>query len=90
MSDEASTAIVNTATRRQVSAGFVAPDVMALVKKPYGLSVNPVSGDIYITDAGNYVTPGWLYCLRPDGTQRWRQRTGDIPAHFAFYATIQK
>ena len=45
---------------------------------------------IYITDAGNYVTPGWLYCLRPDGTQRWRQRTGDIPAHFAFYATIQK
>ena len=63
---------------------------MALVKKPYGLSVNPVSGDIYITDAGNYVTPGWLYCLRPDGTQRWRQRTVDIPAHFAFYATIQK
>ena len=61
-----------------------------ILKKPYAIAVNPVNGDIYITDAGNYVTPGWLYCLKPDGTQRWRQRTGDIPAHFAFYATIEK
>ena len=90
MSDVASTAIVNTATRSKVSDGFVAADIMTALKKPYAIAVNPVNGDIYITDAGNYVTPGWLYCLKPDGTQRWRQRTGDIPAHFAFYATIEK
>lgn len=90
MADVPSSAIINTSTRRKVSDSFVAADVMAQLKKPYGISVNPVNGDIYITDAGNYVTPGWLYCLHPDGTQRWRQRTGDIPAHFAFYATIKK
>ena len=90
MSDVASTAIVNTATRSKVIDGFVAADIMTALKKPYAIAVNPVNGDIYITDAGNYVTPGWLYCLKPDGTQRWRQRTGDIPAHFAFYATIEK
>ncbi len=90
MSDALSSAIVNTATRSKVSDGFVAPDIMTAMKKPYGIAVNPVSHDIYLTDAGNYVTPGWLYCLNPDGTQKWRQRTGDIPAHFAFYATIEK
>lgn len=90
MSDVASSAIVNTATRTRVSAGFIAADLLSQIKKPYGIAVNPVNGDIYVTDAGNYVTPGWLYCLHPDGTQRWRQRTGDIPAHFAFYATIEK
>lgn len=90
MSDVASTAIVNTSTRSCVSNGFIAPTLLTQIKKPYGIAVNPVNGDIYVTDAGNYVTPGWLYCLYPDGTQRWRQRTGDIPAHFAFYATIEK
>ena len=42
------------------------------------------TGDIYVTDAKNYVTPGTLYCFSPDGVLKWSARTGDIPAHFAF------
>lgn len=90
MSDAVSTAIVNIRTRTVVSDGFMGADIAAAMKKPYAVAINPVTRDIYVTDAGNYVTPGWLYCLRPDGSLRWRQRTGDIPAHFAFYATIEK
>lgn len=90
MSDKVSAFIVNTQSRTVVSDSFIAADVMKGMTKPYGVAVNPVNGDIYVTDAGNYVTPGWLYCLKPDGTLRWQQRTGDIPAHIAFHAVIKK
>jgi hypothetical protein len=43
-----------------------------------------VTKDVYITDAKDYVTPGTLYCISPEGKLRWQVRTGDIPAHFAF------
>ena len=39
--------------------------------------------DIYITDAGNYVTPGALYCFDKYGKKKWVQRSGNIPGHFA-------
>ena len=40
--------------------------------------------EIYVADATDYVTPGYLYCFTPDGKKKWKVRTGDIPAHFAF------
>ena len=40
---------------------------------------------IFVTDAGNYVNPGWLICYSREGVRQWRVRTGDIPAHFVFF-----
>lgn len=54
------------------------------IKVPYGIEVNPQNGDILITDAGDYVSPGMLYCYSVTGTLKWKVKTGDIPAHFAF------
>lgn len=54
------------------------------IKAPYCIAVDPVRGDIYITDAGNYVNPGYLYAFAADGSYKWRQRTGDVPASIAF------
>ena len=54
------------------------------IKAPYCVAVDPVRGDIYITDAGNYVNPGYVYAFAGDGTFRWRQRAGDVPASIAF------
>ena len=51
---------------------------------PYGVAVNPETKELYVCDATNYVTPGYLYCFSPEGEFRWRVRTGDIPAHIAF------
>jgi outer membrane protein assembly factor BamB len=51
---------------------------------PYGLAVHPLTGDILLTDAKNYVTPGTLYCFSPSGQKKWNVRTGDIPAHIVF------
>lgn len=76
--------IVNTKTRKVVSQNFITDGTAQNIQKPYGLCVNPITHDIYVTDAKNYVNPGILYCFSPEGTQRWSVRTGDIPAHIAF------
>lgn len=54
------------------------------IQIPYGIAVDPVSKDVYVTDAKDYVTPGTLYCFDPTGRKKWSMKTGDIPAHFAF------
>lgn len=87
--DDAASAIIDARTGAVLAESVVDAETLASMKKPYGIAVNPVSGDIYITDAGNYILPGKLYCFTSDGKLRWNVRTGDIPAHFAFYATIQ-
>lgn len=58
-------------------------DSITLVK-PYGIAVHPTTREIYITDAGNYVTPGMLYCFSPQGDFKWSVRTGDIPSAICF------
>ena len=54
------------------------------IKTPYGIAVDPVSKDIYITDAKSHVVAGTLYCFSNDGILKWSVKTGQIPAHFAF------
>jgi hypothetical protein len=48
-----------------------------------GIMVRPVTKDIYLTDAFNYVYPGALFCFDRNGKKKWQVRAGDIPAHFA-------
>jgi DNA-binding beta-propeller fold protein YncE len=76
-------AVVNTRTREVVSNSFITDGTDRSIEIPYGIMVNPVTKDIYVTDAGNYVSPGILYCFSKEGKKKWNVRTGDIPAHFA-------
>ena len=48
---------------------------------PYSVAVHPRTHDIFITDAGDYVSPGTLYCFGRDGSLAWKVRTGHIPGH---------
>jgi DNA-binding beta-propeller fold protein YncE len=84
MSNEVTYGIVDAAKRTIVTRNFITDGTERLIKIPYGILVHPQTGDIYVTDARNYVTPGTLYCFGADGRQKWNVRTGDIPAHFAF------
>ena len=85
MQNEVSYGIVNVRTRQVVSRNFITDGTDMQISKPYGLKVNPVTREIYVTDAKDYVTPGTLYCYSPQGVLQWQVRTGDIPAHIAFY-----
>ena len=76
--------IVNVVTRSLVSDSFITDGTESEITVPYGLAVNSANGDIYVTDARDYVSPGKLVCYDRAGVRQWTVRTGDIPAHFAF------
>ncbi len=61
----------------------------ANIKIPYGIAVNPITKDFYVTDAKSYVVSGTLYCYGSDGVMKWKQTAGQIPAHFAFKGKIK-
>lgn len=84
MRNETEYGIVDISRRERVSSGFITDGTEKDIKIPYGVAVNPLTKEIYVTDARNYVNPGWLRCYSPEGKKLWSVRTGDIPAHITF------
>lgn len=60
------------------------------ISVPYGIAVNPITKDFYITDAKSYVVSGTLYCFSDEGILKWKQTAGQIPAHFAFKGKLKE
>lgn len=81
--------IVNVLTHEIMTRNFI-HDPSVSLQMPYGIMVHPVSKDIYLTDAKNYVSPGVLWCIGKDGNAKWSVRTGDVPAHMVFRRTNTK
>lgn len=84
MSNTFNYGIIDIATLSKISENFIADGTEKEIKIPYAVAVHPITGEIYVSDARNYVNPGYLHCYSPDGIRRWSVRTGDVPAHFAF------
>ena len=76
--------IIDVRTKQVISDNFITDGTEKEITIPYGIAVHPESGDIFVTDAKNYVSSGTLYCFTPDGKKKWSVRTGDIPAHITF------
>lgn len=68
-----------------VKGGCISDGTGQTISRPYGIAVNPVNGDVLITDARDYVTPGTLRCYNSYGYLKWTVTTGDIPAHIVFF-----
>lgn len=76
--------MINVKTETLLDEAFLPKTVSDAIKTPYGLAVDPISLNVYITDAGDYVSPGKLYCVDKNGNTKFTVTTGDIPAHIAF------
>lgn len=76
--------IIDIRTHKVVADNFITDGTEREITIPYSIAIHPETGDIFITDAKNYVSSGTLYCFSPDGRKKWSVRTGDIPAHIAF------
>ena len=83
-SNSVSYAIYDVKKEQIVTRNFIADGSEKKIVVPYGMAVNAEQREFFVTDAGNYVTPGKLYCYSLDGYLKWSVTTGDIPAHFAF------
>ncbi len=76
--------IINVRTKKVVSTNFITDGTEKEITIPYGIAIHPETGDIFVTDAKNYVSSGTLYCFDKHGRKKWSVRTGDIPAHIVF------
>ena len=55
------------------------------LQTPYNITVNPLNGDVYITDAGtSYTANGDVYCFDKDGKKKFSFEAGLCPASMVF------
>lgn len=83
---ETNYSLINTNTLH-VNPGFITDGTGKNIFTPYGLIVHPQTGNIFISDAKDYVSPGTLYCYSREGKLKWSVMTGDIPGSFEFLYT---
>lgn len=76
--------VIDVRTGKKITDNFITDGSESDIMIPYGLAVHPVTGDIFITDAKNYVSSGTLRCYSRNGKLKWSVRTGDIPSSIAF------
>ncbi len=60
---------LSTTDFRQSSANFVTDG--SVVKLPYGLNVDAANGDVYVTDAVDYVSSGQVFCFDKTGKKKF-------------------
>lgn len=77
--------IIDTKTEQIISTNLINDPIIDQIKSPYGIAVNPVTKDLYITDAVDYVSMGYVYAFDQNGKYKWRVAAGNIPAHITFY-----
>ncbi|MFV0171917.1 YncE family protein [Empedobacter falsenii] len=76
--------VIDTKTEQVINNTLVNDPVINTIETPYGIAINPKTKDIFITDVGNYVSMGYVYCFDKNGVFKWKTAGGNIPAHFAF------
>ena len=81
--------IIDTRTHKILTRNFISDGTDTRIDMPYGIAVNPISKEIFVTDAKDFITPGKVYCFSPDGKKKWEEITGEIPSNIAFVLETQ-
>lgn len=83
--------MIDTKKDSLLQKNFITDGTESSIQKPYGIAVDPYSRYIYLTDAKDYVSSGFLHCYNKEGKRQFSVLAGNIPAHIAFkYKTIIK
>lgn len=54
------------------------------IHMPYGITINPLNGDVYITDAYNFTVTGDVYCFDKNGKKKFSFSAGLNPSVLVF------
>lgn len=61
------------------------PFSVSISENPYGITVNPANGDIYVLTDGNYSANGSLYCYTTEGSLKFTLEAGLLPKKVVFF-----
>ena len=75
--------VFNLKSRSIVQESFITDGTK--ITTPYGINVNPDNGDIYITDAGDYVSSGDVYCFGSNGVQKYKVANAGVSPNTVLY-----
>ncbi|HNX22281.1 MAG TPA: YncE family protein [Bacteroidales bacterium] len=70
--------VMDISTENIVKDNFISDATNIAV--PYGIAVDPVTNDVYITDAGDFVSTGDVYCFNSNGVLKYQFEVGIIPS----------
>lgn len=87
---ESTYGIINTRTHTVLTRNFISDGTDSKIDMPYGIAVNPVSKEILITDAKDFITPGIVYSFSSNGRKNWEHVAGEIPSNIAFVLETQE
>lgn len=62
--------VVNCKTEQVINHNFISDGTS--INAPYGIDVDPINGDVYITDAYNFTIQGDLYCFDREGKLKYK------------------
>ena len=82
--------IIDTRTHKILTRNFISDGTDTQIDMPYGIAVNPISKEIFVTDAKDFITPGKVYCFSSDGKKKWEEIAGEIPSNIAFVLETKK
>ncbi len=65
----ANVGILNTTELAATRPSFIVDGTV--IKNPYGIDVDPATGDLYVCDAKDYVSSGEVFCFTQTGTKKF-------------------
>ena len=74
--------VLNLETDEVENESFISDGTQ--LQTPYNITVNPLNGDVYITDAGAYTANGDVYCFSKNGKKKFSFEAGLCPASMVF------
>lgn len=74
--------VLDANTDTIVNENFISDNTK--MQTPYGIGVNPYSGDVYIADAFNFMVQGEVFCFDKLGKLKFSERVGLNPQSFMF------
>lgn len=70
--------VMDITTEQIVKENFISDGTA--IRTPYGIKVDPVSGDVYITDANQFTVKGDVYCFDKNGKKKFVMEAGLNPS----------
>ena len=70
--------VLDVITENIVKENFITDGTQITI--PYGIAVDPLTHDVYITDAVDFTSTGDVYCFNPNGVKKFQFEAGINPS----------